>query len=96
MKLPAWSIRANQFDQMHVPRRIKEVHAEKVRAKIFRAPFGQKLSGMPLVFEATTLRAGDAAQLFRKSAFDVEVLDHCFDDQINIFSLEDRLRNFRR
>ena len=34
---------ANQFDEVHVARRIEEVHAEEVGAKIFRATFGEVL-----------------------------------------------------
>ncbi len=79
---------ANQFNQVHVARRIEEVHAQKVRAKIFRASLGQLVKG-----NAAGVRSNDGARLpvlldfFVKASFDFKVLDHCFNDQIAVFQL---------
>ena len=79
---------ANQFHQMHIARRIEEVHAEKVRAKIFRASFGKLLEWNTAGVRSND-RAGPALllDLLVQAAFDFEVLDDCFDDQIAIFQL---------
>ena len=66
---------------MHVARRIEEVQAEKVRAKILRASFGKLLER-----NTAGVRSNDCAgpamllDLLVQAAFDFEVLDDCFDD----------------
>ena len=77
---------ANQFDQMHVTRRIEKMHAEKVGAKILRASLGE-------LFErnAAGVRSDDRSQpallldLFVEAAFDFEILDYRFDYQVAVF-----------
>ncbi len=79
---------ANQLDQMHVARRIKEVQPQKVRAKIFRASFGKLLER-----NSAGVRSNDCAgpamlfNLFVKLALDCQILDDGFDDQITVFQL---------
>ena len=77
---------ANQFNQMHVTRRIEKMHAEKVGAKILRASLGE-------LFErnAAGVRSDDRSQpallldLFVEAAFDFEILDYRFDYQVAVF-----------
>src|SRR5438105_15602805 len=71
---------------MHVTRRIEKMHAEKVGAKILRASLGE-------LFErnAAGVRSDDGSRpamlldLFVQAAFDFEILDYRFDDQVAVF-----------
>ena len=73
----------NQLDQMHVSRRIEEVHAEEVRPKIFRPSFSELAQR-----DTAGVGSNDRAWLpilldsFVQAAFDFKVLDNGFNDQI--------------
>jgi len=63
---PAWSIQCESTRPGACNGRIKKVHAKKVRAKIFRAPFGKLFERIPLVLEATMEPGVDVVRPFRK------------------------------